>query len=254
MKVLAPVIALIAMSLPSFAADLRTPVKTPTAAPAWTWTGFYVGGHAGAAWLTTDGSTSFVPAGGPNPVGQSLDNTGFVGGLQAGYNWQNGNLILGIETDFSYMSNKADSTVAPLTIGVAPFPGSFATLSSRLDWFGTARVRFGLTSSPQLLWYVTGGVAYGQVENNSFGTAFPAVPPIETFFGSSSDVRLGWTAGGGTEWAISRNWSIKAEYLYYDLGSSTVTALPLSPNPGFFMITKYDVTGHIARLGVNYKF
>jgi outer membrane immunogenic protein len=107
--------------------------------------------------------------------------------------------------------------------------------------------------APQLLLYATGGLAFGQVDDTVFTTYAPGFGPL-SFPGSSSDTRVGWTIGGGAEWALTQNWTVKAEYLYFDLGDTTITANPAAANPPFQIRSTHDLTGSIARLGVNYKF
>ena len=250
------------------AADIPAPVyksPPPVVAPAYNWTGSYIGVHAGAAWLTsTDTITPgnglqasfFVP---PTSIATSLplNSTGFIGGGQLGYNWQfNPMWVAGLEADFS-------GTSLSHTVSL-PGPGNatrIMTASDKLDWFGTVRGRIGVTPTDRALFYVTGGLAYGHV---SLSTALtrpgfvPGGPPDgcagnnNCQSGSVSDTRIGWTIGGGLEWAFANNWSLKGEYLYYDLG--TVSHLMTDP---FFPATfnaSADIRGSIARAGLNYKF
>jgi outer membrane immunogenic protein len=107
-----------------------------------------------------------------------------------------------------------------------------ALASKSMDYFGTVRGRIGFLATPTLLVYGTGGLAYGGIHSSTLIgqaiTGAPAVPNIYSAFGSVSNTRVGWTAGGGVEWLFLPNWSIKLEYLYYDLGSVTYGLSPLA--------------------------
>ena len=259
------------------AADLPTrkeaaPVFAP---PPFTWTGFYIGANAGGLWTTGSRDVTLFANGFPFlqnsfPTSLGSGSSGFIGGGQAGYNWQTGALVLGVETDFDGTTANKNVT----SIG-APFPagttiitssGSVINLSGdtlnvnaseRLSWLGTTRGRVGFVATPdnRLMFYGTGGVAYGggsghlNVFDNTSGLFWN---------GSPSSSRVGWTLGAGVEYAITNNITIKGEYLYYSLGSShfvTVgNAAALTDFPGVFATAKYTYEGNIFRAGVNYKF
>lgn len=183
------------------------------------WTGFYIGAHAGYGWgraqVTPTFGTAFSAAqaqllaasGSP-----SLDTHGGLGGLQAGFNIQSGNFVWGIEADASY-SGIRGSRATPLII----FPGGSGLIDrsfseeDRLKWLSTVRGRVGY-ATPDLLIYVTGGLAIGRREFSQFIITDPAIN-FNNLRASVSETRAGWTAGGGLEYALSRNWSVKAEYL-----------------------------------------
>ena len=247
------------LAAPAMAADLpaRMPVKAPppAAVAVFSWTGFYIGGHAGYGWGKSDVDTSPLPspaAFGADPFSQSVDVDGFVAGGQIGYNIQNGRWVFGVELDASATGMDGSSTVGPLPLFGGGFdPGSSQTVNTELKWLATARARVGFLPTDQLLLYVTGGLAVGKVEH-SVVTDYVGDP--FRYPGSSSDVRVGWTAGGGAEFALGNNWSIKAEYLYVDLGDETIIANPVAANPPFQVSTNHDFTAHIARVGLNYRF
>ncbi len=259
-KVLLGVLSLAVVTVaapPASAADIRMPVKPSAMAAAPNWAGFYVGAHAGHTWGSSDISTTHLPsqaAFNADPFGQTTDVNGFLGGVQAGYNWQASALVFGIEADISWSGANGTGTVAPLPLfGGTPLANSWQTVTTELDWFGTARLRAGFAVTPPLLLYVTGGVAFGSVRQSVVTGYTPNLAAL-IFTGTTSDTRTGWTVGGGAEWAMTSNWSVKAEYLYYDLGNATIVANPLAPNPTLAVRTEHDLTGHIARLGVNYRF
>ncbi len=261
----------------AFAADL--PVKAPPMiAAVYNWTGFYVGGNVGGSWgrerddgfLTGTSSAQVFRTAGPTPVGGPTvtaigpiplwgrsDVNGAIGGGQAGYNWQMGKWLVGLEGDLQASGERSDGRVCNV-IGCPPGSVLFNT-SYRLDWFGTFRGRAGILVAPQFLLYATGGLAYGHLGANE--------PTVPLSWGST---RAGWTVGAGGEWAINSNWSVKLEYLYMDLGNvggasataTTVTNAPGVPGVGFNTVTTVTTTAafntrftdNIVRVGVNYRF
>jgi outer membrane immunogenic protein len=254
------------------AADLPTRKEAPAPVfvpPPFTWTGFYVGINAGASWSMGSRTTSlYDPAFGflgtyyPGNLGSS--NTGFIGGGQAGYNWQTGAFVLGVETDFdgTTQSKTFNYTSAPIAGGVGVPPALagdtlYVNAKASLDWLGTTRARLGFVATPdnRLMFYATGGVAYGGGSANY--SAYDATQGL-FWTGSPSSSRVGWTFGGGVEYAITNNITIKGEYLYYNLGStsfsSPVTGPFATPFPNVVAVAKYTFDGSIVRAGVNYKF
>jgi outer membrane immunogenic protein len=255
-------VALLGGTTLASAADLgRMPAKAPPIAPppAWSWTGFYIGAHAGYGFsgdnsIDTTGQAPPNVAnilGGARPGSVSLDRDGFVGGGQIGYNWQFApNWLLGIEADISYTDFRNSATVITLPLAG---PGTLAnTFSSRMDYLGTVRGRLGYVFDRTLI-YATGGLAYGDVRNSVdfFGPAGQV-----QFTGSSSSLETGYTVGGGIEHAFLPNWTVKGEYLYYDLGKSTVNVavVPGSGGGGTGYNSTFKNDGHIGRIGLNYKF
>jgi outer membrane immunogenic protein len=260
---------IVAGAVAAQAADLPTRKEAPAPVfvpPPFTWTGFYVGVNAGGIWSMGNRTTSlFVPAAAswiatyyPTNLGNS--NTGFIGGGQAGYNWQTGAFVLGAETDFqgTTLSKTFNFTSIPFA-ATTPFPGDILTVNAKanLGWIGTTRARLGFVATPdnRLMIYATGGVAYG-----GGSSSFNAFDSQNDFFlsGSPSSSRVGWTVGGGVEYAITNNITVKGEYLYYNLGNTTFTSTPTglfsTLFPGVVATTKYTFDGSIARAGLNYKF
>lgn len=212
------------------AADLRPAYKAPPApvTPAFNWSGFYAGIHGGWAWGDAD-----LTAGG---VSRTADiDGGFFGG-QIGWNWQAAGSpwVWGVEIDSAW-ADISDSASA--TIGGVTFTGS-----SELDYFGTARLRVGYAWD-RVLWYVTGGVAWAHNEI-SFGVSTPGI-----LAGISSDnTHVGWTIGGGVEWAFADPWSVKLEYLFLDFGSESYFG---GVTTGGF---DADAQIHTIKLGLNYRW
>jgi outer membrane immunogenic protein len=203
------------------AADLpaRMPVKAPVvAAPApFSWTGFYVGVHGGGAWLKhrqttveTNGACNGFTAAGSDCT---LEDSGVAVGGLAGYNFQSGRIVYGLEVDGSWLSVKRSEQY------LTPFLANPLTLQTKVNWLATVRGRIGITMSPTLI-YVTGGAAFGGIESSWFDAGTPP-------FGLSVDkTKVGWVAGGGIEHAFAQNWSVRVEGLYHDFGK--VNAGPIS--------------------------
>jgi len=274
----------------ALAADLPSRAPPPVflpPPPIFTWTGLYAGINAGYTWsnsniVDTDTADGF---GNPGLVGGAafgvasaalatgsvpVNNNGFIGGGQIGYNYQFANsFVVGLEADIQGIAASNGSTLEFSQATVAGFPANpiDQNLSSRrrLDYLGTVRGRLGFTITPTFLVYGTGGLAYGQTESSTDITQIVEsdsfLPNHYNSFGSFSNTRVGWTAGGGIEWLFAPNWSVKAEYLYYDLGSVTYGLSPLQNfNSGGTLFTsgspfsRTRFTGNIVRAGLNYHF
>jgi outer membrane immunogenic protein len=287
MKKLATAVAVAGLiGTPAFAADMY--VKAPAYVPA-SWTGFYVGANIGGTWSddpvnvsTTTLNSCPLPfcSGGPATAqAAALGSSGIfsgkadglIGGGQFGYNWQlSPAWVAGFETDIQGIGDKASgaSTVTAPTVG---FPGVAVTtnlaVNKEVDYLGTVRGRFGWLYSPALLIYGTGGLAYGgaKASTNVASTLTgygPGVLLTPSTGSSFSDTRVGWTAGAGFEWKATSQWSVKLEYLYYDLGSVTTNSQMVDPLTGFpvpnYFVNNVQTTtrfnGNIVRVGLNYKF
>ncbi len=290
-KAFIPATALsLALTASAFAADLPS-YKAPLIAPppAFSWTGLYGGvnigygfgngdqDRGGLGYYATPGAAPPLPAGTVWTVANNLN--GVLGGGQVGFNYQfNPWLVVGVEADAQ--ATDVHSQGYGLGAGNDPFwlgPRlAVATVSHSVDWFGTLRGRLGVTfpSFPNLLVYGTGGLAYGGVVANANVTNFwpsPALPDAAA--GSNYDsTRVGWAAGGGVEWfpfishPLFEAFSVKLEYLYSDLGATTLhggnvftntdhVVLPIHFFPTFFAFQHSSETRwHTIRLGVNWHF
>lgn len=256
----------------ALAADI--PVKAPPRVvdPPWSWGGFYLGGNAGYSWGRSSTDIDIICAGvgvgGTCPVvGQTaysanhkINLNGPLGGVQAGFNMQNGGWVFGIEADIQWSGQKGSTSFAcPAQLcnsgDVGPALAIVSgTLDQKLTWFGTLRGRLGIASGTWLV-YVTGGLAYGELKSAGvLAGVTQAGPPTSLAF-SSRDRNLGWTAGGGLEAALGRsNWSAKLEYLYMDLGSFEQTVAFTTTFPPVNVRFDSRVTDHILRVGLNYRF
>ncbi|PIT02973.1 membrane protein [Bradyrhizobium nitroreducens] len=186
------------------AADLnygqRAPYTVNQPLNAYSWAGPYLGGNIGYEWGSVDNNPS--------------KPSGFVGGVQAGYNFQNGPFVFGVEGDIQAAG--ADDTFAPW---------KFSN-----PWFGTLRGRAGYAFS-NVLFYGTAGLAFGELRAQTFGW-------------SESHTTAGWTIGAGAEVGLTPNWSAKLEYLYIDLSTSQFAITGVSNG----------YSASVVRAGVNYRF
>ncbi|MVT54497.1 outer membrane beta-barrel protein [Bradyrhizobium yuanmingense] len=186
------------------AADLqygqRAPYTVNQPLNAYSWAGPYLGGNIGYEWGSVDN----------NPTKPS----GFVAGVQAGYNFQNGPGVFGVEGDIQAAG--ADDTFAPW---------KFSN-----PWFGTLRGRAGYAFN-NVLFYGTAGLAFGELRAQTFGW-------------SESHTTAGWTIGAGAEIGLAPNWSAKLEYLYIDLSTSQFAITGVSNG----------YSANVVRAGVNYRF
>lgn len=220
-RILASTISVLALSATTaFAADIpaRGPVyKAPAyIAPAFNWTGFYIGINGGYGWATSTWDGFGADA---KPRG------GLVGGT-AGYNWQapGSPWVFGIEGDVDWSDLRGRFSNA-LCVGC----------ETRNSWLATVRGRVGYAFD-RVLPYVTGGLALGDIQVNPPG------------FTGTNTTNAGWTVGGGLEVMLTQNWTAKVEYLHVDLGNTSCSAAACG------LPTNVDFTSEIVRGGVNFKF
>lgn len=260
-SILATALALVVSAGAAVAADLPSkkmaPMLPPPPPPP-LWSGFYVGLNAGYSWdekgnvaVSSPANIWAVGVSGSGALAPS--NEGFIGGGQIGYNYQFAHVfVAGVEADIQGLASDGGAATG---VGFETPVLSTLTASKKLDYLGTVRGRLGYLVSPTLLAYGTGGLAYGQASLNA--SVFQSVNGVAT--GSSSvsfsDTRVGWAAGGGVEWLFLPQWSAKAEYLYYSLGSvSTAANLTFNGAPVGVTAVSSQFKGHVVRAGVNYHF
>jgi len=215
-------------------------VKAPP--PICIWCGFYVGANGGYAWGTDVGAITFTNSVAQvfTTTGTTFDAKGGFGGLQAGYNWQMGQIVLGVETDIEFASIKSD-----ISGGVTGFADLYAGTRTLND-FGTVRGRLGFAFDRALL-YATGGFAYGNLQDSISRTN--ALPGWIV----SGSAQSGFVVGGGLEYMLAPAWSAKVEDQYIDLashifsGTYAGTAVTVQSN------TLSDRFSTV-RAGLNYKF
>jgi outer membrane immunogenic protein len=258
---------------PAAAADLapppvyKMPVKAPVA-PVYDWTGFYVGGNVGYGWgRSSDTSTLADNLGIVHFTSSDSTNLdGVVGGGQIGYNWQRQNWLWGLEADIQGADQKGNRSFicpvgvcTPLIISSLGPPGLGpavpVTMSQRIDWFGTVRGRVGVLATPSVLFYATGGLAYGEVNTSeTIGEVTASNIALQSSSFSSSDTRLGYAVGAGVEGVIGGNWTAKLEYLFVDLGRTSGSFAVQFPTANITSSFSSHITDNLLRVGVNYKF
>jgi outer membrane immunogenic protein len=206
----------------------RQPVtKAPPAAyipQAMNWTGFYVGAHLGGAW----GNANWT-----NPVSGLTNNLtagGVLGGGQMGVNYQFDSIVLGVEGDFS------GTSLTPSNTDAAGFVHNTSTY-----WTSTVTGRLGYAVN-RTLFFAKGGVAFANERDT-------VTSPLGAISSTGTTTQVGWTAGGGLEYALDRNWSAKIEYDYLGFGSQSVPAAALSGASG-----SVDLNIQRVLAGVNYRF
>lgn len=180
------------------------------------------------------------------PTRLSSDPDGVIGGGTIGCNRQYDRIVIGLEADISATSQRSTSAVTLLGTALVT-----TSLTRELDVLGTVRGRLGYAFDNTLI-YATGGLAYAHVTSNA--SIIPAVPGGSQLAGAEDQWRGGWTIGGGIEHMFAPNWSVKGEYLYYDLGYSNLALLTIAGAPNETGVLSYKNTGHIIRAGLNYHF
>jgi outer membrane immunogenic protein len=229
----------------AMAADLARPVyKAPPPVEVFDWSGIYIGGHIGGGWSWTDvtdhtffGNNLFIPT-------QHINNSsGFLGGVQGGWNYQIGRFVLGSEIDFSWTDIKGDQT-SPILAGIL---GSNVFRSSKANWTGTATTRLGYAWD-HVLFYTKIGAAWANFDYVDTVT----IVGIPVYTSPASETRSGWTVGTGIEWAFLGGWSAKIEYDYIDFGRRTVDFNPVAG----IVPVNLDIDQRISevKFGLNYRF
>jgi outer membrane immunogenic protein len=250
-KLLMTTVAATAMAGSAYAADLPSRRAPPVAyvppIPIFTWTGFYVGVNAGGAFRANNntGFNNAVFFGGAAPFGagfgtNSSSNGRFIGGGQAGVNYQFGQFVVGVEGDGQALIGNGSNN----NFG-------FGNNGNRTGFLGTVRGRGGIAFD-RFLVYGTGGVAFGSTSwpNTVLGT----IGGVPTFFtaNNTNNTRVGYAVGAGVEYAFLNNWSVKVEYLFTDLGRNNRTFIAPGGFAGFSFGGREQ--NHIVRAGLNYKF
>lgn len=214
------------------AADLPAYKSPVRAAPAlYNWTGFYLGAHAGGGWSDNDYRSQYVGVTADPPRFGGKTGSGALAGGQAGFNWQAGNVVFGVEGDLSWTSIDADIRM-----------DADLTYQSRNRWLATATGRLGIAFD-NLLVYAKGGAAWTGAEM----TALVEDVPLE-----GKTTSTGWTLGGGFEYGFAPDWSLKLEYAYYSFGDESFSSF-FAPGPGTVNYT-LSKTKSTLKLGLNYRF
>jgi outer membrane immunogenic protein len=196
--------------------------------PPVTWRGFYLGGNIGGAWASSSLSDN------QTTISFDRDTNGFIGGVQVGYNYQIGNLVLGVEWDFDWTSIDAAGTIT--------VPGVIGPLHATADieWISTLAGRIGLALDRTLVFIKVGG---GWVRNEASITQLTTGASV-----SASNTTGVWVVGGGFEYALAPNWTAKFEYDFVGLSDRTL--------PGFVGTRAFELERDVqqVKVGLNFKF
>lgn len=223
-RVIVACVAVVALGGTAAAADLPPApgpapyYKAPAYAPAYNWSGFYLGINGGGGW----GSSAWTTTG-------SFDTSGGLAGGTIGYNYQVNQAVLGVEGDIDWADING-------TITNAGCPSTTTTCKTSDSWLSTVRGRLGYAAD-RFMPYVTGGAAFGDIKASGPGLA------------GTDSTNAGWTVGGGIEFAIAGHWTAKAEYLYVDLGRTSCGAAC-----GGLPTENVSWRSNIGRVGINYRF
>ncbi len=245
-------VAVIAVSGPAYAAP---------PAPVSTWQGGYIGALIGGGqdnarcnFLSTNNTTpTTLPCsnGGVATIGQpgfqNSTATGLVAGGQAGYDLQSRSFVYGVVADWTWTGMKSNTvlTTAPVSV---------PSLNTKVNWLASFRGRVGWAFDDiQTLFYATGGLALGHTQDSASWVSNSVGSGSVAWNASSSAVRTGWVAGGGIEHKLTKNLSILAECLYYDLGSKTASGLDHN-TPPLTYTTAFNHTEIVGRVGLNWRF
>lgn len=259
MKRLILIVAALAFAGPAVAADL--PVKAriiPAVIVQQSFAGFYAGIQTGYGWSQesmsfagNDAIAGAVVATGAVPASLRTEGRGWNIGGVAGYNWQNGAFLAGIETSLNWSdlggSQSQLLTVAPLGLPL----GLTTTAEQSLDWYGRLVGRLGVVVFDRALIYVDGGLAYGGLKNSASITLIAPAPFGTSALASVDQTKAGWTIGAGFEAAIADGWRLKAGYEYLDFGGNT---LALNANVAGVVPVSFtaaqDNKFHVAKIGL----
>ncbi len=271
--------ALISMTSLSYAADLPSRALAPApvyVAPAFTWTGFYLGGNVGAAWSGRDNcplghdlhdgvytlDTNFTP---------NCNNdrgTNVIGGIQAGYNWQFGGWLLGLEGDINWIGRNNNRGYDFAMFNDRDGGGKVYSWSGNggSNTLGTIRARVGVTMD-RALFYVTGGAAFRNGDDNASITVTgydnghhtrsmgdgDNRPDVKIYSGAGNGNKTGWALGGGLEYALTENLSTKIEYLHAQFGNGG-GAYTNPDDDCYSFHGSHKNSIDILRVGLNYRF
>jgi outer membrane immunogenic protein len=236
--------------------------SAPFPAPApYNWTGFFIGIDLGGAFsaqqLNLNAANTPLATATPAQIAalNSITNPGVlgngavgaVGGLHAGFNQQVSSFwVLGAETTFAASSLAANTN--NLNLSAAAVATNY---SAGIPWFGTTVGKVGMVFEPRLMAYVDGGVAYGEIKQNSSISGVLAAP----LTGALDNVHVGWTAGAGIEYAVTDHLSIRGDYKYVNLGNNGLQlAGPIAGVGSVAFNPNTTAAFNVVTLGASIKF
>jgi outer membrane immunogenic protein len=252
------IVTVLALTSGARAADMAArPTEAPAAVPAFSWTGFYLGVHGGYGW-GRDPLTVEQPGVQPPTFDGSIHSKGYVAGGHAGYNWQYGLIVAGLELDVSANGIKGSNT----TLSTSATTVATSTFTEKFTLLSTVRARLGFLPLQSVLLYVTGGAAWTQLEAGhqeaqqiSFGGGGP---PLNISSSDTGTLTLfGLAGGGGVEFSLVNlgmsNVLVRAEYLHYDFGKGATSA---NTTNGALLSTRTHgrITADVVRGGLSIKF
>jgi outer membrane immunogenic protein len=241
---------------PAMAADMPPPTyKAPPVVAAWTWAGFYLGGHGGYGWKENsfEDTLSLTPL---VTIGH-IKSKGWVAGAQAGYNWQYGAWVVGLELDGSATDIHGVVRAGPFPVGFVAATFDTETEGDRVKQLGTARARVGYAANSGTAWnvllYGTAGLAWERVTRETSSTLTGGI--VQFSAGSSSRDIFGWVAGAGIEVQLANtNWIARAEYLHYDFGNIEGSSIFIVPGNPVLPFNGGSQRIDMARGALSYKF
>jgi outer membrane immunogenic protein len=254
-RILLSGMALAAMAVgPAFGANM--PLKAPMApAPTFSWTGCYIGGHAGGAWARQDVNVNPAGLGAQAPSPFSLSSNNWIAGGQVGCNQQFGTVVVGGELDATSTRDLLNSTVTGPNLfpnGLPVGSGGISVTTSG-QWLASARIRLGIAVVPNVLVYLTGGPAWQHTNYNVLDAFRNGCPNCDTLAFSNNNA--GVAVGGGVEWSpMSNGILIRGEFLYYDLSSASQSMINFGSGVNGILFSQGDLKVAVARAGLSFKY
>jgi outer membrane immunogenic protein len=215
---------------PAMAADMSLPMKAPSYAPAFSWTGTYVGANVGGIWGTfgmAQATTNNLTGAVTSLATTNVNNSSLIGGVQAGYNWQISQWVLGLEQDYQFTGLKQ-------TVAFAAPAGTFLTgdtMSVKTDYLAATRARVGMAYDRALL-YVAGGLETGEFDGSAAYVARGVGGSPAMGFTDADKLHFGYNVGAGIDYAVTNNVFLGVEYRYINLGKETYNLGAFTPAGG----------------------
>ncbi len=255
-RVLLSGLALAAITVgPALAADMPVKARIMAPAPVFSWTGCYVGAHAGGGWARQDVVVNPTSSGNQTPGTFNLSGSGWIAGGQAGCNQQFGTIVVGGEVDWTSTRNLLNSTsVFPnLFANGTPVGSGGITLTTSGQWLASTRIRVGYTVVPTVLLYATAGPAWQHTSYSVLDAFVNGCPNCNV--ASISNNGAGVAVGGGVEWSpMSNGILLRGEFLYYDLPGLTQQMTSLAGAPAGRVVVQGDLKIAVARAGLSFKY
>lgn len=230
---------------PGLAADIAVKEAPARSVPAWSWTGFYLGGNLGGGWAKSDwfedAASSGSRVGPPGFHDASIHASGILGGGQIGFDYQNGWTVFGIQADAEAAGIRGNASCFPEVVG------SVQTCPIRIDAMGTVTGRIGAAFDRTLL-YVLGGFAW---EHERLDNLCNICTSLDSRF---SGTKGGWTVGAGLEYALAGNWSAFVQYNYMGFGTRNQFFPSINPPTARPETEVVRENINVIKAGINYRF